>query len=57
MKRYSSQKGEILEHCSIEINEIVKEEWSEMGEIKGKESEAVPLEKKFITSPAEVNTH
>ena len=26
-------------------------------EIQGEENEAIPLEKKFITSPAEVNTH
>ena len=54
------RKGEVLRHlepCSIEINEIVKEDWSEMEEIEGKENEAIPLEKKFITSPAEVNTH
>ena len=49
------RKGEILGHlepCSIEINEIVKEDWSEMEEIEGEENEAIPLEKKFITSPA-----
>ena len=54
------RKDEILGHlepCSIEINKIVKEDWSEMEEIEGKENEAIPLEKKFITSPAEVNTH
>ena len=54
------RKGEIsghLEPSSIEINEIVKENWSEMEEIEGKENEAIPLEKKFIISPAEVNTH
>ena len=54
------RKGEILGHlepCSIEINEIVREDWSEMEEIEGKENEAIPLEKKFMTSPAEVNTH
>ena len=28
-----------------------------MKEIKGEENEAIPLEKKFITSPAEVNIH
>ena len=28
-----------------------------MEEIEGKENEAILLEKKFITSPAEVNTH
>ena len=25
--------------------------------MEGEENEAIPLEKKFITSPAEVNTH
>ena len=45
------EKGEILgylEPSPIEITEIVQEE---------KEDESIPLEKKFITSPAEVNTH
>ena len=28
-----------------------------MGEGNEKEDESIPLEKKFITSPAEVNTH
>ena len=54
------RKGKILgylEPCSIEINEIVKKDWSEMKEIEGEENEAIPLVKKFITSPAEVNTH
>ena len=54
------RKGEILGHlepCSIEMNEIVKEDWSEIEETEGEENEAIPLEKKFITSPAEVNTH
>ena len=54
------RKGEMLGHpepSSMEINEIVKEDWSEMKEIEGKEYEAIPLEKKFITSSAEVNTH
>ena len=54
------RKGEILGHLelsSIEINEIVKEDWIREEEIKGEENEAIPLEKKFITSPAEVNTH
>ena len=46
-----------LEPSSIEINEIVKEDWPKEEEIRGKENEAIPLEKKFITSPAEVNTH
>ena len=54
------RKGKILGHlepCSIKINEIVKEDWSEMVEVERKENEAISLEKKFITSPAEVNTH
>ena len=54
------RKGEILRHLepsSIEINEIVKEDWQKEEEIKGEENEAISLEKKFITSPAEVNTH
>ena len=45
------EKGEILgylEPSPIEITEIVQEE---------KEDESILLEKKFITSPAEVNTH
>ena len=46
-----------LEPSSIEINEIVKENWPKEEEIEGEENEAIPLEKKFITSPAEVNTH
>ena len=52
------RKGEILGHLepsSIEINEI--KDWPKEEEIKGEENEAIPLEKKFITSPAEVNTH
>ena len=54
------RKGEILGHlepCSREINEIVKEDWSEIEEMEEKENQVIPLEKKFITSPAEVNTH
>ena len=54
------RKDEILRHlepCSIEMNEIVKEDWLEVEETEGEENEAIPLEKKFITSPAEVNTH
>ena len=54
------RKGKILGHlepCPIEINEIVKEDWSEMEETEGDENEAIPLENKFITSPEEVNTH
>ena len=54
------RKGKILGHLepsAIEINEIIKEDWPKEEEIKGEENEAIPLEKKFITSPAEVNTH
>ena len=54
------RKGKILGHLepsSIEINEIVKEDWPKEEEIKEEENEVIPLEKKFITSPAEVNTH
>ena len=53
------KKGEILGHlepCPITIEEIVKEDWSNSEESDGEGSE-LPLEKKFITSPAEVNTH
>ena len=54
------KKGEIpgyLEPSPIEITEIVKEECNKVSEIDEKEDESIPLEKKFITSPAEVNTH
>ena len=50
------KKGEILgclEPSPIEVTGIVKKESGEIGE----EDESIPLEKKFITSPAEVNTH
>ena len=53
------KKEEILRHlepCPITIEEIVKEDWSNSEESNGESSE-LPLEKKFITSPAEVNTH
>ena len=53
------KKGEILGHlepCPITIEEIVKEDWSNSEESDGESSE-LSLEKKFITSPAEVNTH
>ena len=53
------RKGEILGHLEpspIEINDIVEEDQLKEKEIKGKQDEAIPLEKKFITSPAEVNT-
>ena len=59
-KKIFLRKGEILGHLepsSIEINEIIEEDWPKEEEIKGEENEAIPLEKKFITSPAEVNTH
>ena len=55
------KKGEILGHLepsSIEIGEIIKEDWSDPVESdEGEENTKIPLEKKFITSPAEVNTH
>ena len=54
------KKGEILgylESSPIEITEIVKEECNKVGEIDEKEDVSIPLEEKFITSPAEVNTH
>ena len=55
------KKGEILGHlepCPITIEEIVKEDWSNSEESDGEEeSSELPLKKKFITSPAEVNTH
>ena len=54
------KKGVILgclEPSPIEVTEIVREECNEVGEIDEKEDESIPLEKKFITSPAEVNTH
>ena len=53
------KEGEILGHlepCPITIEEIVKEDWSNSEESDGESSE-LPLEKKFITSPAGVNTH
>ena len=59
-ERIFLKKGEILgclEPSSIEITEIVKEEGSEIGEEDEEEDESIPLEKKFITSSAEVNTH
>ena len=59
-ERIFLKKGEILgclEPSPIEITEIVKEEGSEIGKEDEGEDESIPLEKKFITSPAEVNTH
>ena len=46
-----------LEPSPIEMNEIDQEKCDGIGEEEEKESESIPLEKKFITSPAEVNTH
>ena len=55
------RKGEILGHlepCPITIEEIIKEDWLDSVESGGEEENAkLPLEKKFITSPAEINTH
>ena len=54
------KKGEILgclEPSPIEVTGIVKKESGEIGEEDEEEDESIPLEKKFITSPAEVNTH
>ena len=54
------KKGEILgclEPSPIEVTEIIREECNEVAEKDEKEDESIPLEKKFITSPAEVNTH
>ena len=59
-ERIFLKKGEILgylEPSPIKITEIVKEECNKVSEIDEKEDESIPLEKKFITSPAEVNTH
>ena len=59
-ERIFLKKGEILgclEPSPIEVTEIVKEESREIGEEDEEEDESIPLEKKFITSPAEVNTH
>ena len=53
------KKGEILgclEPSPIEVTGIVKKESGEIGEEDEEEDESIPLEKKFITSPAEVNT-
>ena len=55
------KKREILGHLepsSIEIEEIIKENWSDPVESNEEEENTkIPLEKRFITSPAEVNTH
>ena len=54
------KRGEIfgsLEPSSSEIGEIIKEDGSGPVESNEKGNTEIPLEKKFITSPAEVNTH
>ena len=59
-ERIFLKKGEILgylEPSPIEMNEMIQEECDGIGEEGEKEDESVPLEKKFITFPAEVNTH
>ena len=59
-ERVFLKKGEILgclEPSPIEMNEIVQEKCDDIGEESEREDESIPLEKKFITSPAEVNTH
>ena len=59
-ERIFLKKEEILvclEPSSIEVTEIVQEEHDGTGEENEKDNESIPLEKKFITSPAEVNTH
>ena len=59
-ERIFLKKGEILgclEPSPIEITEIVQEKHDGIGEENEKEGESIPLEKKFITSPAEVNTN
>ena len=59
-ERIFLKKGEILgclEPSPIEVTEIVQEEHDGTGEENEKDNESIPLEKKFITSPAEVNTH
>ena len=59
-ERIFLKKGEILgylEPSPIEMNEIVQEKCDGMGEEEEKENGTIPLEKKFITSPVEVNTH
>ena len=59
-ERIFLKKGEILgclEPSPIEMNEIVQEKCDDIGEESEREDESIPLEEKFITSPAEVNTH
>ena len=59
-ERIFLKKGEILgclEPSFIEVIEIVQEEHDGIGEENEKDNESIPLGKKFIPSPAEVNTH
>ena len=59
-ERIFLRKGEILgclEPSPMEMNEIVQEKCDDIGEESEREDESIPLERKFITSPAEVNTH
>ena len=59
-ERIFLKKGEILgclEPSPIEMDEIVQEKCDDIGEESEREDESIPLEKKFITSRAEVNTH
>ena len=59
MSQYSLKRGEILGHlepCPITIEDIIKEDWPDSEESGGEEENSkLPLEKKFITSPAEIN--
>ena len=51
------KKREILGHLepsSIEIGEILMEDWSDPVQSDEEEDTKIPLDKKFITSPAEV---
>ena len=54
-------KGKILGHlepCPITIEEIIKEDWPASEKSGGEEENSkLPLEKKFITSPAKINTY
>ena len=47
-----------LEPCPITIEEIIKKDWPDsVGSGEEEENSKLPLEKKFITSPAEITTH
>ena len=52
MRKYSSGKVKFWDTWSL----APKEDWPEIEETEGEENEATPQEKKFITSPAQVNT-